>query len=349
MLHLIHTIPGDSHWEQFLAVPGEVFAYPAQQIGLKNQINHDFFFKGLLLIQEGKSVGRIAVYLNHSLEVRGMRTGTLGNYEAIDEERVGKQLLKAGIELLEEEGMEYIVGPMNGSSWDQYRFELHHQRQPFFLEPLNPGWYLSHWRAAGFRSLGNYSSGLDERMTVEENDRNRITALPQRGITIRNIDLDQYEAELDLLYPLCLEGFSRNHLYTPISRESFFAKYVPIKSAIDPEWVLIAENEEGDPGGFIFCFPDYWNQTEKLLVVKTIVRHPGREWAGIGNTLSSIIVQKAKAAGFEGIIHAMMYLGGGGKSLSEKYHGETIQEYVLLGRGIGKMANGKDGKTRELI
>lgn len=338
MLQLIHTIPGDSHWEQFLAVPGEVFAYPAQQIGLKNQINHDFFFTGLLLVQEGKSVGRMAVYMNHNLEVNGRRAGTLGNYEAIDDERIGKRLLDAGMDVLREEGMEYVVGPMNGSSWDQYRFESVGERLPFFLEPQNPGYYLKHWEQAGFSSIGNYSSGLDTGMTIEEKDRTRIAALPQRGITIRTIDLERYEEELDLLYPLCLEGFSRNHLYTPISRESFFAKYVPIKSAIDPEWVLIAENEEGDPGGFIFCFPDYWNQTEKQLVVKTIVRHPGREWAGIGNALSTIIVQKAKAAGFEAIIHAMMYQDGGGKSLSGKYHGETIREYVLLGRRIGKMA-----------
>lgn len=332
---LLHTVPGDAHWEQFLAVPAEVFPYPDHQIGLKNQINHDFFFKGLLLMQNGNPVGRIGIYLNHELKKNGLRSGTLGNYEAIDDERIGKRLLEAGMDVLREEGIEYVIGPMNGSSWDQYRFELHPDRHHFFLEPQNPSWYHTHWKAAGFQVIGEYTSNIDRQMQSNVSSVSRIADCRRRGIKVRKIDLDRYEEELDLLFPLCLKGFSRNHLYTPITRSSFLAKYLPIKSAIDPEWVLIAENEDGDPGGFIFCFPDYWNQSNRQLVIKTLVRKPGKEWAGIGSILSAIMIQKAQKAGFGAVIHAMMFHAGGGKAISTTYDGEMIQEYVLLGREIG--------------
>lgn len=338
MLHLIHTIPGDPHWEQFLTVPREVFPYPPHQLGLKNQINHDFLFKGLILIQDGKTVGRIGIYLNHELNKDGRKAGTLGNYEAIDDQRVGTRLLEAGIAILEEAGIEYVIGPMNGSSWDQYRFELHPDRHRFFLEPQNPSWYHTHWKAAGFQVIGEYASNIDRQMKVHANSVSRIDDWSRRGIQVRKINLDRYEEELELLFPLCLEGFQQNHLYTPISKSSFLAKYLPIKTAIDPEWVLIAENDDGSPGGFIFCFPDHWNQSNRQLVIKTLVRKPGKEWAGIGSILSAIIIQKAQKAGFEAVIHAMMFHAGGGNAISAKYKGEMIQEYALLGREIGKMA-----------
>lgn len=334
MLRLIHTVPGDQYWSQYMAVPGKVFPYPAHQVDLKNQVNEEFFLTGVLALKDGLPIGRIAVYLNPHLVVGGLPTGTLGNYESIDDPDIGARLLDEGMSLLAQSGVEYVIGPMNGSTWDQYRFERSPDQPHFFLEPQHPAWYLDQWQAAGFESIGEYSSSIDHVMDVKEDLQQKVIAIGEKGIRIRQIDLDRYESELELLFHLSLKGFRNNHVYSPISRKSFFAKYLPIKSAIDPAWVLIAENEEREVGGFIFCFPDYWNPSHKHMVIKTLVRHPGRQWAGIGGILSALVIQKAQRDGFDAVIHAMMYDGGGGKSLSSTYQGTLLQEYVLLGKVI---------------
>ena len=324
--------PGESGWTSFLALPGQMGFYPDSQIPLRNQLNKEFLTGGILITTEQNLVGRVALYQNPSLWFQGQSTGILGNYECIDSPEVASFLLETAEKELRKAGNHYLIGPMNGSTWDQYRFTVHPEIEPFFTEQIQPAYYLTQWEKYGFRGIGEYSSALDLELVVDARVDRGLDLIKRKGISIRPISLDRYEEELDRLYDLCLEGFSGNYLYSPISKDSFLSKYLPAKGAIDPKWVLIAEDENGVPGAFIFCLPDYWHQQSRRLIIKTLVRHPDRKWAGIGSVLSGVVISEAKKDGIDAMIHALMFQGGGGKSVSSRFNGETLQTYRLYGK-----------------
>lgn len=324
--------PGESGWNSFLAFPSQIGFYPDSQIPLRNQLNREFLTGGILITDGPTVLGKVALYQNPALRHQGMPTGILGNYECVDSQEVANLLLETAERELKKAGNQFLIGPMNGSTWDQYRFTLQSDISPFFTEQIQPAYYPVQWEAYGFEGIGEYSSALDTEMIVDDRVSRGLTLLNRKGISIRSIRLEHYEEELDRLYDLCLKGFAGNYLYSPISKESFLSKYLPAKGAIDPRWVLIAEDQDGEPGAFIFCLPDYWNQESRRLIIKTLVRHPDRKWAGVGAVLSGMIISEAKSDGVDAMIHALMYQGGGGKSVSSRFNGQTLQTYRLYGK-----------------
>ncbi|PIY11666.1 MAG: hypothetical protein COZ18_03435 [Flexibacter sp. CG_4_10_14_3_um_filter_32_15] len=115
--------------------------------------------------------------------------------------------------------------------------------------------------------------------------------LEDESIIIRKIDLDNFEKELENLFPFVSSLFEQNFLYTPISLESFKEKYLPIKPLINADYVLIAEHEKNNKTeivGFIFCYPNLYSsiysQDEKQLICKTIGRNQDDFYKGLGDT-----------------------------------------------------------------
>ena len=77
------------------------------------------------------------------------------------------------------------------------------------------------------------------------------------GLRLRAFDAARAEEELTRIHALSLEAFSSNHFYQPISLEDFLASYRPVLGAIDPELVLLAEDEAGELAAFLFALPNY--------------------------------------------------------------------------------------------
>ena len=69
------------------------------------------------------------------------------------------------------------------------------------------------------------------------------TALPPPGLRLRNFDPARAEVELTQIHKLSLEAFAANTFYQPIGLEEFLASYQPVLKAVDPELVLLAEDE----------------------------------------------------------------------------------------------------------
>lgn len=324
--------PGGPHWQTFINVPIQSGNYLDSQILLRNQLNHQFLKYGILLRDGDKSVGRLALYQNPGLQYQTQQTGMIGNYECIQSTAVAHHLLSEAERACKAAGCSFVLGPMNGSTWDQYRMTIHPERPPFFTEQTQPSYYLEQWESFGFQSIGEYCSAMDSKLNSDHIPTTDMSDLQARGIRIRQIHLDQYEQELEQIYTLCREGFAHNYLYSPISREEFLAKYLPMKSMIAPEWVLLAENENQVPVACIFCLPDYTSTDQRRLVAKTIVRHPDQRWSGIGSVLAKMITTNAKEAGFESVIHAFLLHDGNGKKISAHFHGDIIQTYRLYGK-----------------
>lgn len=292
-------------------------------------LQYSLFF--LIACINSKPVGRMIVYKNQYHLINEKQAITIGYLEAIPDEEVWEKLVNEVQSIAKDENVTSIIGPMNGSTWEQYRLTEPSENPLFLSEPFYPTYYSEYLQKQGFTVLAKYISNADrvmdwrkERIIKKEEDLRKI-------LTIRPIDIENLKEELENIYPLVTEAFEDNFLYSPINKSIFTEKYLKLKSIITPEMVLVAEDKEtGERAGFIFAFPDLFNTTEKGFIIKTLARNKKSKYAGIGSVLSNIVTKYAKENGYTYCIHAFMIQSNSSTLLSITFTGEPLKKHHLF-------------------
>jgi GNAT superfamily N-acetyltransferase len=231
-------------------------------------------------------------------------------------------------------GCSQAIGPMDGNTWRPYRLITERGREPiFFLEPDNPDTYPMYFTANGFRTLKTYYSSLATDLRCPQPKIQLLNqSLIQKGIKFRQINLDRFSDELHRLYSLCLLSFSENFLFTPVGEQEFMNMYLPLKSSIRPEIVLIAEFQ-GSPVGLVFGIPNYLRadqgQAIDTFVLKLLAVHPAHRGIGLGSVLFARCHSAAQNLGYRRAIHAFMIEDNISRKISAHY-GQPIREYNLF-------------------
>ena len=332
---LIRTLPGENDFHLFESLTEKL--YPAKILKFKalEGIHHALLKQAYILLQNGFPVSRCCLYNNPELRYQKLKAFCIGNFESIDDYSCSNELFRLVTADAKAEGAEYIIGPMNGSSWDTYRLGLTDQKPNFFLEPYYPGYYRNLFAAGGFNPIAHYLSNIDEGKDLHDE---RIRTLEKRfmdnGIRFRSIDLNHYEAELEKLYDFCMGSFRNNFLFTSLPKALFIEKYMKVKPYIDPQYVIIAEDGQQNILGFIFCLENKYDRNRKGMIIKTIAKHPSVRYGGMGNILASRLKRKALENGYDYIIHAFMIQSNASRALSEHFSGKVWKEYGLYGKNI---------------
>lgn len=335
MMKIIETNPGQNTFELFLAFTKKIYSTDSGQIGRSENIPNDFLDASYLLFEGENVVARASLYHNPFLRYMDMHTWTIGNYECVDDDHYASEILGHLIREAKRKKSGYLLGPMNGSTWENYRFGIDHNNPPFFLEPYQPLYYNQHFKNAGFELIASYFTNIDHHFKYDHPDiLKREIELYADGVRIRSIDLEYFEEEIARIYDFTSQAFKTNFLYTPISKDAFLKKYAQAKHLIDPDFTLLAEDSENNLIGFYFCTHDFLNQNEKSLIVKTLARHPDRKWKGLGHVMGNAVYRKAASRGYKSAIHPFIYQQGTSKTLSENFSGSNYKNYALYGRKI---------------
>ena len=222
-------------------------------------------------------------------------------------------------------GYKKLVGPMNSSTWEQYRFKTSSHRNflgdlPYQQESIEL------YNNAGFQPSERYVSTLMHEIpnSISRLDA-RKTSLENLGLTFRALNPEKWEDELKNIHELSLESFAGNPYYTPINWNDFLLKYNESRSFIDPQWVLLAELEQ-NLQGFVFSYIDMDN---KSIIMKTVARKPDFRLGGLGLVMTEILQQKAKNNGIHHVIHSFMHQDAASLRCSESLRAEIISEYHL--------------------
>lgn len=332
---ILHTKPGNENFHLFEDFPKEIYPSDSIRFKLPENINTEFLESCYVISVNGKPKARAALYTNPYLKFGDKKSFCIGNFESVDDPEASKTLINYVCQHAKELGAAYLIGPMNGSTWDNYRFSTHHDHPNFFLEPYHHLYYNEQFIQSGFKSIANYFSSLDQELRfgfpqiVE-----RTKQLNESGMHLRNINVDDFENELVRLFEFNELAFKTNFLYTPISWETFHKKYSETKKVIDPEFVIIAEDEKKNIVGFFFCVQDFFNTKEKSLIIKSIARHPDDIWSGLGHVIGDEIIKRASRNGYKSIVHAFVSEQGTSVKISKNYHGEIYKNYALYGKEI---------------
>lgn len=334
-MEIVKTKPGDANFHLFETLPKLLYAPDSIRHKQSETINNEFLDACYVLIVNNEPNARLAVYNNPYLIYKGKNSACLGNYECIDNNEIAKKIIAFAIDEVKKTGNEYLIGPMNGSTWDNYRFSLHHEHPNFLLEPYHPIYYNDHFLNSGFKPISNYSSSIDRDMPCDHEEVSKLEdKFRDSGIKIRNINMNDYDKELKKLYNFTSSSFKSNFLYTPISWETFSSKYKSVAKIINPEYFLIAEDSVGNIIGFIFCYDDLFNPTEKSLVIKSLARDASKKWSGLGHVLVNRIIRLVKSKNYQSVVHAFMIEQGTSTSTSNHFLGKKYKKYTLYGKEI---------------
>jgi hypothetical protein len=317
------TFAGPEHAAIVAAVYGSTRRVPNQITPAEN------LSEFLVAFQNDIPVACVAIYHNRQLRHKGKPTIQLGAFESISDHEVVKALLDAACERSAKWNAAYALGPLDGSTWNEYRFITGSNGQPRFLtEMQHPDYYPPLWQQAGFKPVSDYVSNiapLEPRLT----DPNFFDA---HRLQVGSLDLNDLRTELEKVYPLCSAAFSKSPYFSPISAELFVEKLMPLKPLLGGSFTRIVRNEGGVPIAFVLCLPDLLDASKKQLVIKTIAKSPACKIAGLISILSQNVLNEAWELGYREVIHAFMHSSNRSVERSREFAGRTIRNYALFAR-----------------
>lgn len=219
----------------------------------------------------GRPVGRISAHIDHlALELppeqgMGPGTGMFGYFDAEDAE-VAAALLDRAEQWNRDQGMTRILGPISMSIWEEPGLLVRgHDHSPMIMMGHHPAHYRAWIEAAGFtpvKTLLTYDLDVAPdfppliRRIVESGERN-----PR--ITVRPVDLDQFEREIEIVLRILNDAWSKNWGFIPFTPEEVAYAGKKLKQIIHPEINRIAELD-GKPVAFMLTFPDINDVLKKV-------------------------------------------------------------------------------------
>lgn len=284
-------------------------------------------------------VGRASAWWTTAPPLSGESLGAVGHFAASSRD-AARLVLDAACEALRSRGATLAVGPMDGNTWRRYRLVVDAGTEPpFFLEPTNPPEWPRWFVDAGWKRHSEYVSSVNDDLSrVDTTGAEKARTLAGRGVVMRDLRLDDYDAELRRIYSVARVSFAGAYLYTPIDEDDFVAQYAAAKPAVVPSLVTIAEHD-GIPVGFCFCVPDVNERAQgrptRTAVLKTFAVLPG--YTGLGGALADRTHAEARRLGFTRVIHALMHVSNDrSRSLSRRIAHE-IRRYALFERRVREL------------
>lgn len=315
----------------------DIVIYTAEQLSsisqpiAAEQLQFDHPQQHIQIIDNGQSIACCSIWWQNTPIYQHYQTGLIGHFQA-NNEAAADVLLEVAIDQLKLQGTEYVIGPMNGSTWKSYRLvcESDNHTPPFFMEPQNPPQWTLYFINNDFDEIAHYHSTryiLDKTLAAPV-----LTQEMQRqGIYLDFIPPDALAEQLEDIYQLSLQAFADNFLYSDIHLSEFKALYLPLGSYLDSQWMPMLR-KDNELLAYAFCIPQPHANTTAPMIFKTLAVHPAYQGQGLGRWLTNYIHHHAARTGYQEIIHALMHTENTSRKMSRG--SELFRRYCLYGREI---------------
>ncbi len=256
--------PYELHREDSLWVP----PLRKEQATLLNRKKHPFHNHAMVeyfvAFRDGEIVGRIAAIENQAHNIHHKtRDAHFGFLNAQPEEEVFTALLHAVEKWAASKGLKRVLGPCSFSTNEECGLLVDgFQSPPFLMTPWNPESYPALIEKAGYTkardlisywlSVHSYNKRM-ERIASKVVDR---FARKGETIRIRNIDMNHFDEELELVREVYNSAWNENWGFVPMTDDEITFMAKELKSVIVPELVHFVEIN-GEVAGFSMSLPDY--------------------------------------------------------------------------------------------
>lgn len=271
-------------------------------------------------------------------------TGFIGWYECTNNPALSNEMISEACDWLKKEGCRKVIGPINGSTWYSYRFNMTSEDPLFPGEPNQPMYFIDQWKNAGFIKSVNYITEKPSKNIIVPSDEEDVRSLlVKSGLKLLRFPSNPDESVRQKLYDFFHLCFENNPLFRPIILEDYTKLISESKLIMDPGLTfLVMDSEENIVGAYLSYMDAYHLDyiLQKLqdeiyannkLIIKTIATHPNRQNQQIGTIIINLIHNLAYKNGYDEVVHALMYSDNiSAKKGREKFKTKVIREYCLM-------------------
>lgn len=243
-----------------------------QLIEGKHPLSKNFKFRAFIAYtMSGEVVSRCSVttYKNDS-------SAYIGFFETVDDLGICKEFLEYIERVCKALGKNQMIGPVDASFWIRYRFKYTSDKQfnySYTGEPYNKEKYTQMWLDSGFEIYNTYSSNFYRK--VNENDSSekcklRIRQMTEKGYIIQNSSYKRFDKDIEEIYRMITELYSKFPVYKDISIEQFKELFGYLKYILNYSMVkLVYKNDKAV--AFFICVPNYIKVfKENFLIIKLL-------------------------------------------------------------------------------
>jgi ribosomal protein S18 acetylase RimI-like enzyme len=257
-------------------------------------------------------------------QLRDDGIGLVGFFSATspEESDAAKRVLQACAAWLRERGATAVRGPVDGSTWGNYRFIVDGSEAGTFRgEPSHPAYYVDLWRDAGARECAHYGSyWMKDPAAIVEKMAARAAEL--RGVRLRAANL----ADLPIIHALAMRGFSDAFMFSPISMGELAQLYAGGRT--DGAIAYLAYLD-GTPVGFVYCFEAELPRG-RIGIAKTIAVVPEARDRGIYHALCARAFGDLLARGVDDILVALIHDDGAPATMGWSQPEQRFRSYALF-------------------
>ena len=294
----------------------------------------------VIFTDENNNIGGSLHLWHNRPDYNGRKTSYIGNVNIHEKYRKNEeQLFNKVFEELKKEGIEIIIGPLNGTTWNTYRYVTEKgSRRQFLLEPWNEDYSVSLFEKLGFKPLAGYISTVMEGMDSDgrRNLNKKIEKLKKfdyyKDIKVESAENKDLLTVLNKVYDLTVEAFKNNFLYSELEREIFLKMYLSYEDKIIKKFFKMLYLGD-ELIGYVFGIPDYAELGYKgkidTIILKTIAVSPIYNGKGMGYILINSLIEEAEKEGYENVIYALMHESNVSKNIGLLL-GNMLRRYTLF-------------------
>lgn len=292
------------------------------------EIDIDHFITGYIVRDDMSNIlAGCIVYYNEDWTEKYGRIASFGNLICIDDQNVFDFLIEQLKLLCKKNHFVSILGPLNGNTWSNYRVALSNLEFNYFLDIQQPEYYTALFAHSPLTVVREYYTSIDESLAIkEEKYHNLLLRATGQNISIRKIDLSNFENELRLIHAFCVESFRNSFLYSPIELSDFKSKYLPMLPYLKPDLILFAM-VDSLMVGLLFAVDNTLDKVRKGVVVKTLARLPAYD--GVAGLLGATFYKYLQSESYDYALHAFMEQSNRSVNMSRDFNGKTIKSYGL--------------------
>jgi GNAT superfamily N-acetyltransferase len=256
---------------------------------------------------------------------RGKPIGLIGCFEAMNDQVAATAVLRAAAAWLRERGATIVRGPMNFTTWHDYRL-ITERTEPggFTGEPVHPEYYPQLWQGAGFAPTARYGSYWFPALAAQHAKfAARAQAALDAGIDVRPSSV----GDLPAMYQLAMIGFSEAHMFSRIEPDEFAALYTADRAASVAGTTFVAV-EDGRPLGFIYSFVAEL-PTGPAGVAKTVAVHPDARGRNVYQALFARVFETFLERNLERGIAALIHVDGTPSKMGWQDPARLYKSYAL--------------------
>ncbi|TWT93030.1 N-acetyltransferase [Neorhodopirellula pilleata] len=205
------------------------------------------------------AVGRITAQVCElTQQHQGLGTGHFGFFEADDSSETATALFHSAQEWLRDQGMTRMVGPFNLSINEEAGLLVDgFHRPPFIFMSHNPAYYEGLFTGQGLtKEIDVYAYYLDISQPYPARiERIMRAASRDTQITLRNVDKQNLEKELNLLLELFNDSWADNWGHVPMTTPEVDDLAMLVRRLFTTDAVVLAEID-GQCAGFIVVIPN---------------------------------------------------------------------------------------------